>query len=74
MYNNIDYLLVRQKRAGKKIKIQTLARRLFPNASLASAVQSFSNMRTQKTKRITVDQVKVLCEELETTFEELFYE
>lgn len=70
--NNINAILEQRKAEGNKVKIQLLARKLYPEKTLASATQSLHNLRSGKTKRVTIDQINILCEELETTFEELF--
>lgn len=72
--NNISKIIYLKKSQGQKVKIQELARKLFPDSTLTGAQQNFHNLRSGKVKRLTIEQIKILQDELGCTFDELFVE
>ncbi len=72
--NNINKIIFLRKSEGKEIRINQVARKLFPDSSYNGATQNFHNLRSGKVKRLTIEQINILIDELECTFEELFNE
>lgn len=73
MQNNIDKL-IREKeiRDGKRINITDLAKIVYPNSSRTSAFQRFFNLRTGKTKNVSIKTINTLTTFFGCTYNEIF--
>ena len=70
--NRIKELIEEKKSKGEKININLLSKKLYPGSSLTSARQCFHNLKSNKTKKLTLDQIRILLEEFNCKIEELY--
>jgi hypothetical protein len=57
---------------GKKVLKQDLALKLFPDANKKTRQVNMTNLCNGRTKRVSVEQVRIICEMLNCTADYLF--
>lgn len=68
----INEAIARSEMNGKRVLKKDIAARLFPGVSEAAQQVNMTNLCTGRTKRITPEQVEVICEMCDCTPNFLF--